>query len=70
MRSITGLDWTALILVIIGGLNWGLIALDPAYDVVALVFGGVTGVLASIIYAVIGLAAIYLIFVSGNFTRK
>jgi len=70
MRSLTGWDWTTLVLVIVGGLNWGLVALNPSYDLVALIFGGITGAIARILYAIIGLSALYLIFVVGNFVRK
>ncbi|VVB78657.1 Uncharacterised protein [uncultured archaeon] len=56
------LDWIALILVIIGGLNWGLVAINPSYDVVAMIGGGMTGMIARIIYALVGLAALYAIY--------
>ncbi len=58
------LDWIALILVIIGGLNWGLVAFDSqcpyAFNLVSLIFG--EGGIASIIYVLLGLAALYTIY--------
>lgn len=48
----------ALILNIIGGLNWGLIGLFK-FDLVAWIFGGQDSVLARIIYSLVGLAAIW-----------
>ena len=55
------LDWIALILVIIGGLNWGLVAISADYDVVALLLG--TATMASrIVYGLVGLAALYTIY--------
>jgi uncharacterized membrane protein YuzA (DUF378 family) len=53
-------DWIALLLVIIGGLNWGLIGLFNL-DLVQLIFGSIE-ILQRIIYIVVGLAAVYLIY--------
>ena len=55
------LDWIALILLIIGGLNWGLIAISAKYNVVTLIFGGYN-VLSRIIFALVGLSALYTIY--------
>lgn len=52
------LDWVALILIIIGGLNWGLIAINPAYNVVALL----GDLISRIVYGLVGLAALYTIY--------
>ena len=47
----------ALILVIVGGLNWGLVgALN--FDLVATLFGAMS-VLSRIVYCLVGIAAIY-----------
>lgn len=49
-----------LVLLIIGGLNWGLVAMGGYdIDVIAGIFGGVDGVVARIIYGLVGLSAIY-----------
>jgi len=53
------LDWIALILLIIGGLNWGLVGIW-GLDLVAELFG--TGVVAKIVYDLVGLAALYTIY--------
>lgn len=50
----------ALILNIIGGLNWGLIGLFK-FDLVAWICGGQDSVIARIIYCIVGLAAIWCI---------
>ena len=55
------LDWIALILLIIGGLNWGLIDISAKYNVVTLIFGGYN-VLSRIIFALVGLSALYTIY--------
>lgn len=52
------MDTLALILVIIGALNWGLIGLFE-FDLVAAIFGGQTSALSRIIYGLVGLAGLY-----------
>lgn len=49
---------TALVLVIIGGLNWGLVGFFD-YNLVDSLFGEGSGV-ARVVYALVGLAALYL----------
>ncbi|MFH1575363.1 MAG: DUF378 domain-containing protein [Candidatus Nealsonbacteria bacterium] len=48
----------ALILVIIGGLNWGLIGLLD-FDLVATIFGAMS-IVSRIVYGLVGLSAVYL----------
>ena len=50
----------ALVLVILGALNWGLVGLF-SFDLVAWIFGGATAILARIIYTLIALAGIWCI---------
>ena len=52
------LDRIALILAIIGGLNWGSIGLFR-FDIVAWLCGGQTALVSRIIYTLVGLAAIW-----------
>lgn len=59
MKSLSLLDLIALILLVIGGLNWGLVGLF-GFDLVAAIFGNMS-VLARIVYTVVGLSAIYTI---------
>jgi uncharacterized membrane protein YuzA (DUF378 family) len=57
------LDWVAGALLIIGGLNWGLVAIAE-FDLVAWIFGedfGTTNVASRIVYGLVGLAAVYAI---------
>jgi uncharacterized membrane protein YuzA (DUF378 family) len=51
------LDIIIYALLIIGGLNWGLVGVFD-FDLVAAIFGDMSG-LSRIIYTVVGLAAIY-----------
>lgn len=53
-------DKTALVLVIIGALNWGLIGLF-GFDLVGWLFGGQGAVISRIIYTVVGLAGVWCI---------
>ena len=54
------MDRLSLILVIIGAINWGLIALFQ-FDLVASLFGGQDAVLSRIVYGLVGLAGLYCI---------
>ncbi|SCG82493.1 hypothetical protein DW1_0885 [Proteiniborus sp. DW1] len=54
------MDTLALVLVIIGALNWGLISLFQ-FDLVANIFGGQDALLSRIVYGLVGLAGIYCI---------
>ncbi len=51
------MDTAALILIIIGALNWGLIALFR-FDLVASLFGDMTA-LSRIVYGLVGLAGLW-----------
>ena len=60
-----GLHIIAFILLIIGGLNWGLIGFFN-FDLVAAIFGDMSAV-AKVVYALVGLAALWeLITHKGN----
>ena len=52
------MDRIALVLAIIGGLNWGLVGL-LRFDLVAYLFGGQTATVSRVIYTLVGLAAIW-----------
>lgn len=55
------LDAVAASLLIVGGLNWGLVALAE-FDLVAWIFGeefGATNAVSRIVYALVGAAAVY-----------
>jgi len=55
------LDLLATTLVIVGGLNWGLVAIAE-FDLVAWIFGeefGTTNAASRVVYGLVGLAAVY-----------
>lgn len=54
------LDKIALLLVIIGGLNWGSVGIFR-FDVVAWIFGGQAALGSRIVYILVALAAIWCI---------
>ncbi len=58
MRTITTI---ALILLIVGGLNWLAVGVAQ-FDLVAAIFGGQTSVGARIIYTLVGISAIIVAF--------
>lgn len=52
------LDRIALVLLIVGGINWGSIGLFR-FDIVSWIFGGQAAVASRIIYTIVGLAALW-----------
>ncbi|EGL82541.1 protein of unknown function DUF378 [Caldalkalibacillus thermarum TA2.A1] len=54
------MDRLALILIIIGAINWGLIGFFQ-FDLVAAIFGGQAAWLSRIVYAIVGIAGLYAI---------
>ena len=57
---VNGIDWLALVLTIVGGINWGLVgAFD--FNLVDALFGEGSA-LARIVYVLVGLSALYLVY--------
>jgi uncharacterized membrane protein YuzA (DUF378 family) len=54
------MDTLALILSIVGSLNWGLVGIFQ-FDLVAWLFGGSDAIISRIVYTVIGLAGLWCI---------
>lgn len=52
------MDTLALILAIIGSVNWGLVGIFR-FDLVAWIFGGQAAVISRIIYTLVGLAGLW-----------
>lgn len=56
------LDYLAATLVLVGGLNWGLVGIAK-FDLVAWIFGGMdfgeTNAASRVVYTLVGLAAVY-----------
>lgn len=54
-----------LVLVIIGGINWGLVGAAQV-DLVAAIFGGQDAMLARVVYLLVGLSAVWQVFALVN----
>lgn len=52
------MDKTALLLVIVGALNWLLVGIFQ-FDLVAAIFGGQQSLLSRIVYSLVGLAGLW-----------
>lgn len=63
------LNIVAMILVIIGAINWGLIGFFQ-FDLVAAIFGGQSAVISRIIYALVGLAGLWCIMLVPRVRHK
>jgi hypothetical protein len=59
-KEATQMDTIALILSIIGCLNWGLVGIFR-FDLVAWLFGGQTAVVSRIVYTLVALAGVWCI---------
>ncbi len=68
VRNLSALDWIAVILVIVGGLNWGLIGIF-SWDLIAVIFGAMSTI-SQVVYILVGIAAVYLAVTSGKLARK
>lgn len=53
-------EWVALLLVVVGAINWGLVGLFQ-FDLVATIFGGQAAVLSRVVYALVGLSGVALL---------
>lgn len=62
MKKLNALDWIAVILLVIGGLNWGLVGAFNL-DLVKAIFGNMTA-FSRIIYVVVGISAVYVLAIS------
>jgi uncharacterized membrane protein YuzA (DUF378 family) len=68
MKNLSTLDWVAMILLVVGGLNWLLVGLF-SFDLVAMIFGA-GSILAKIVYVLVGLSAVYVLFHLGKLGKK
>lgn len=57
MKKTNILDWITLILIVVGGLNWGLVGVF-SFDLVAEIFGA-DSTIANIVYILVGISAAY-----------
>lgn len=62
------LDYIALILVVIGAINWGLIGFF-SFDLVRLIFGDMT-LISRIVYALVGVSGLYALSFFGRLRNE
>lgn len=67
-RNLNALDWITLALLVIGGINWGLVGLFQ-FDLVATIFGGSASILSRIVYTLVGLSAVYVAIDAFSFEK-
>lgn len=61
-KKMSGMDWVGMVLLIVGGLNWGLVgAFD--FNLVSEIFGE-NSTLGDIVYILVGLAAVWMVGMS------
>lgn len=68
MNKLNAFDWLAVVLVIVGGLNWGLVGILK-FDLVAAIFGDMSAI-SRVVYTLVGLAAIYLAAISMKLAKQ
>jgi uncharacterized membrane protein YuzA (DUF378 family) len=66
--AMSGIDYAAMVLLIIGGLNWAMVGLLDI-DVVATLFGPGSPA-TRIVYVIVGLAALYSIYTAMKLSRQ
>jgi uncharacterized membrane protein YuzA (DUF378 family) len=67
-RGFGALDWIAMVLLIVGGLNWGLVGLAD-FNLVAAIFGEGSG-LSRLIYVLVGIAALVSLYTATKMNRR
>ncbi len=68
-RGLNALDWIALGILVIGGLNWALVGLFQ-FDLVATLFGGQDALASRIVYIIVGLSAVYVAIDAFSFEKR
>ena len=67
-KRMSAADWIPMLLLAIGGINWGLVGLFN-FDLVAFLFGEMSA-LSRLIYVLVGLSALYSLYLSSKLSRK
>lgn len=68
MGKLNVVDWIALVLVIVGGLNWALVGIFK-FNLVAWIFGDMS-VVSRIVYILVGVAAVYMAIIAAKLGKK
>lgn len=62
------MDWIAIVLVVVGALNWGLVGLF-SFDLVAALLGDMS-MPSRIVYTLVGLSAVYVAVMCAKWCKK
>ena len=68
MNKLNYIDWLSIVLVIVGALNWGLVGIFK-FDLVAAIFGDMSAI-SRVVYSLVGLAAVYMIYLAMKIVKK
>ena len=68
MNKLSTFDWVALIIIIVGAINWGLVGLFKI-DIIKVIFGDMT-IFARMLYIIVGLAGLHLLILSFKLGKK
>ena len=68
MKNLNAIDWLMIVLVVVGGLNWGLVGLFH-FDLVAAIFGDFS-IISRVVYGLFGIAAVYTLVSAMKFAKK
>ena len=68
MGKLSTMEMTALVLTIIGGVNWGLVGLINL-NIVSMVVGDMT-VLSRVVYILVGLSAVYVVLMMKKLGKR
>lgn len=67
-NALSPATWVAIVLAVIGAVNWGLVGLFD-FNLVSALFGTMSTV-SRIIYVVVGLAGLYLVFAAATLESR
>jgi uncharacterized membrane protein YuzA (DUF378 family) len=68
VRRFNAIDWIAMTLLIVGGLNWGLVGLAD-FNPVAAIFGDGSA-LSRLVYILVGVAALFCLYTATKMGRR
>ncbi len=68
MKKLNSLDWKAIILLVVGGSNCGLVGLFN-FDLATTIFGEMS-VLSRVVYILVGISAIYVLIIASKLEKE
>jgi hypothetical protein len=68
MKHLNVFDWIALVLLIVGGINWGLVGFFD-FNLVSAIFGEMTAI-SRVVYALVGISALYVAAISPSLGHR